>query len=128
MTKPNTITKETREKFGVTGEPLQGTRALAKELDASKFSGAAVAVIVFNDKDGSYVGANVYHFGTPQAKFGKGYDPANYGPYPIPGKDSEKWKKWRKDGYGEIALADLGDLVVDVSETVATETSEASEA
>ena len=114
MTKPIT-TKDTREKFGVTGEPLNGTRALAKAMDESKFAGAACAVIVINDKDGSYTGANVYLFGTPQAKLGKGYDPANYGPYPIPGADSEKWKKWRKAGYEEIALSDLGDLVVDVS-------------
>jgi len=109
------ISKELRAKFGITGVPLQGTRALAKEMDASKFSGAALAVIILNDVDGTYTAANIYFAGTPQQKFGEGYDPSRYGPYPIPGADSERWKKWRKKGYSECALSELGDLVTDVT-------------
>ena len=109
------VSKELRAKFGVAGVPLKGTRVLAKAMDESKFSGAAMSIIVLNDVDGTYTAANVYFAGTPQMKFGEGYDPSRYGPYPIPGADSERWKKWRKKGYEEIALADLGDLVTDVS-------------
>ena len=50
---------------------------------------------------------------------------SRHGPYPIPGKDSERWKKWAKKGYQEAALSELGDLVLDVTPKTEETSSEA---
>jgi len=96
--------KETRKKYGLSGQPIPATRCLAFEMDHD-FKMPAFAVLAINDAAGTFTSANVYG-----GNLGKGYD-GDTMTHPLPAADSESWKKWRKKGYEEVPVATFDVLV-----------------
>ena len=97
--------KELRIKYGVSRKPLAGTHIMAHAMDASDFGGVqASAVLIFNSKTGTFIGCNVYGTKGADMRLGKNFDPTTL-VHPIPGKDSESWKKWTKKGYKATSFA-----------------------
>jgi len=114
--------KDKRRKYGVSGQPIKATRVFARGMDHD-FGTPAHAVLAINDKDGTFTSVNLYG-PCSDCRTGKGYDPEGM-THPLPSKDSDRWKTWRKRGYGVVPV-DQFDVIEPIKvEAVETKTVEA---
>lgn len=98
------IAKMDRKKYGVSGKPVVADRVLVKKMGhfASQTPPQqAFALLAINTKAGTYTSVNQYNGCT-----GTGYN-AEGMTHPLPDAKSDKWKKWRKNGYVEGNVADF---------------------
>ena len=88
--------KELKFKYGVTQQALPATRLLFRKMDHD-FGCRAETVLVINETDGNVISVNAYGEDA-NCHTGKGYDPSRM-TQDLPGPESDKWKKWTKEGY-----------------------------
>jgi hypothetical protein len=102
------MSKQTRQKFGISGDPIPATSVLVKEMDASQFGDkASYALIAINEVEGTFTAANVYG-----GNLGRNYDPSAY-THDLPSEgEREAWDKTKaKKGYEPGNVEDFDVLV-----------------
>jgi len=103
----NKISKADRVRFGVTGQPINGTRVFANPNDHDFGGKSLISLLVINDEAGTVTAANVYHKEADMSDMGTG---ANYDAegmvQPLPAEGDAKWKAWKKKGYEEANIDD----------------------